>query len=105
MAPVTLTHHGSTITGELALEVGPGMLARDRDRALDDALAGPLSELAAKLDSVLAAAPHRYARPTPGKDAQGLTHFEVCGRVEGDFLVPDLKRRPAEGRKASKPRQ
>jgi hypothetical protein len=103
MESVTLTVRGNTVTGELALEVAPGTLAGERDRALDQALAGPLSEAAETLGSVLAAAPHRYARPTPGKDATGLTHFVVRARVEGETLVPDLQRQAeVDARKAAK---
>ena len=92
MPTVTLTVRNDTVEGELALEIAPGTLAPARDRALDEALSGPLTERAAQLASVLAAAPHRYARPTPGKDAEGRTHFVVRGRVEGEYLVPDLQR-------------
>jgi hypothetical protein len=111
VAPVTLTAHGKNVVGEVAIEVGPATLAIDRDRALDLALAGPLGDVARELDVILAAAPHRYARPNPGKGADGLTHFAVRGRVEGDRLMPDLHRSPAKevevapavGRRPGKP--
>ena len=92
MVPVALTVHGKNVDGDVAIEVGPATVARERDHALDLALAGPLADIAKELDAILAAAPHRYARPIPGKDAEGLTHFAVRARLEGDRLVPDLDR-------------
>ncbi len=91
MVPVALTVHGKNVVGEVAIEVGPATLAGERDRLLDQVLTGPLADLAKELDTILAAAPHRYARPNPGKDANGLTRFTVRARVEGDRLVPDVK--------------
>lgn len=88
---VALTVHGRHVTGEVAIEIGPATLATQRDRALDAALAGPLSDLALEHDSVLAAAPHRFARATPNKNADGLTLFRVRARLEGGRLVPDVK--------------
>ena len=91
MVAAALTVHGKNVVGEVAIEVGPATLASDRDHALDLALAGPLGDIARELDVILAAAPHRYARPNPGKGADGLTRFAVRARVEGDRLMPDVK--------------
>ncbi len=86
-----LTVNGRHVTGEVTLEIGPATLATERDRALDAVLSGPLSDLAQEHDSVLAAAPHRFARATPGKDANGLTIFKVRARLEGGRLIPNVK--------------
>ncbi len=86
-----LTVHGRHVVGEIAIEIGPATLAAERDRALDAALATPLSDIALEHDSVLAAAPNKYARAVPGKDANGLTRFKVRARLEGGRLVPELK--------------
>lgn len=99
---MTLSIRGSTVVGEVALEIGPATVARDRDRSLDDALAVTLTELSSQLGVVLAAAPHRYARPIPGKDEAGLTRFLVRGRVEGDCLVPDVQLEVAKRAKRSR---
>jgi hypothetical protein len=94
MPPVSLTLHGKDVVGEVALEIGPATLATERDRLLDHALTGPLSDIAKETGTMLAAAPHRYAKPKPGKDAEGLTHFSVRGLVEGDRLVPAHRKAP-----------
>jgi len=77
------------VTGEIALEVRPGTTAQVRDRALDAALSGPLTDAAEALGAVLAAPPHRFAHALPGKDEAGLTRFIVRGRAEGGRLVPE----------------
>ncbi|MBN9159780.1 MAG: hypothetical protein BGO98_26690 [Myxococcales bacterium 68-20] len=77
------------VTGEVAIELRPGMTAQLRDRALDAALSDPLNDAAERLGVVVAAPPHRFAQPLPGKDEAGMTRFAVCGRAEGGRLVPE----------------
>lgn len=79
---------GDLVVGMIALAVPPGTVAKARDALLDDALRLQLTDLADELRVALAAAPHRYAWDRPGRDPQGRTRFAVCGRVEGDVLVP-----------------
>jgi hypothetical protein len=79
---------GDLVVGTIALSVPPGTVAAARDKMLDDALRLQLGDLADELRVALAAAPRRYAWPLPGRDEQGRTRFSVCGRVEGDVLVP-----------------
>lgn len=76
------------VTGEFALELPPGMVAAKRDKAVDEALTGPLYEAARKLGVVLSSDANDYAHPLNGHDEQGRTRFQVRGRVEGDLLVP-----------------
>ena len=80
---------GSTVRGELALDVTPGTKRAKRDRAIDALLAVPLTDAAVALSVVLAAAPSAFDFPLPGKDDAGRTRFVVRGRVEGDRLVPE----------------
>ena len=87
-----LSVKGSVVSGEIALEIKPGTTAKEQNDALDGVLSGPLSDAASGLDSVLAAAPHRFARPLPGKDAEGRTRFVVRGHAEGGRLVPERVR-------------
>ena len=87
----SLSIEGKLVTGEVTLDVHPAMTAAERDRALDAALSERLTELATELGVVLSSAPHRYARPLPGKDAAGKTRFLVRGRAEGDYLLPVRK--------------
>lgn len=84
-----LTIKDQLVTGEIAIDVPPGTTAQVRDRALDAALSGPLSDAAEQLGAVVAAPPHRFAHPLPGKDEAGLTRFTVRGRAEGGRLVPE----------------
>lgn len=77
------------VSGEIAIEVPPGTTAQVRDRALDAALSGALGDAADRLGAVLAAPPHRFAHPLPGKDEAGRTRFVVRGRAEGGRLVPE----------------
>jgi hypothetical protein len=86
---VALHIEGKTVHGEVALELPPGTKAAKRDRALDALLAAPLSDAAASLSAVLAAAPSAFAYALPGKDEAGRTRFVVRGRAEGDRLVPE----------------
>ena len=89
---VQLTRDGDAIEGVLALEVAPGTLAQAQSRAIDLALSEALTAEADALGCVLGAAPSRFARQLPGKDAEGRVRFSVRARVEGDRLVPDHKR-------------
>jgi len=84
----TLRIEGAEVRGEVLLLVAPGTLKKAQDRALDDALRGPMNDAAESLGVLLAASPSSYSRPLPGKDEEGRTRFEVRGRVEGDRLVP-----------------
>ena len=84
-----LTIQEQVVTGEIAIEVPPGTTAQVRDRALDAALTGPLGDAAESLGAVVAAPPHRFAHPLPGKDEAGRTRFAVRGRAEGGRLIPE----------------
>ncbi len=84
-----LTIKDQLVSGEIAIDVPPGTTAQVRDRALDEALSGPLNDAAGELGAVLAAPPHRFAQPLPGKDEEGRTRFSVRGRAEGGRLVPE----------------
>lgn len=77
------------INGEIALVVAPGTSSEVQTRAIDDALEAPLSSKAKELGLVMDAAPSRYTRAVPGKDAEGRLRFAVRGRAEGDRLVPN----------------
>ena len=87
---VKLTVKGDWVEGELALSLPPGTSSAAQDKAVGEALARPLEDAAAELGVVLAAAPRRFARPLPGKDANGNTRYAVAARVEGERLVPAL---------------
>jgi len=76
------------VVGELALTIAPGTVAQVQSRAVDDALAGPLAEKAELMRAVLEAAPSRFTRQLPGKDAEGRVRFSIRARAEGDRLVP-----------------
>lgn len=80
------------VRGELALVVAPGTVAKERDRLLDRALRGPLTERAEELGAVLVAAPASYCFVRPGKDEEGRTTFDVGGRLEGERLIPERPR-------------
>ena len=88
---LALTVNEGLVTGEVALEIGPGTPASAISAALDAALAGPLATAAEELGAVLAAAPHRYARALPGKDEAGRTRYMVRARREGDMVVPAVR--------------
>jgi|JI10StandDraft_1071094.scaffolds.fasta_scaffold323637_2 hypothetical protein len=86
---LTVGPDGEQLTGELALAVSPGTSADVQSRLIDDVLDGPLSDHARALGVVLDAAPARFTRGLPGKDAEGRVRFSVRARVEGDRLVPN----------------
>ena len=92
-----LTIQEQVVSGEIAIEVPPGTTAQARDRALDAALTDPLGDAAERLGAVVAAPPHRFAHPLPGKDEAGRTRFVVRGRAEGGRLVPERGTLKAEG--------
>jgi hypothetical protein len=104
---VKLQVQRTSVQGEVALVVPPGTPAAEQDRLLLQALNGPLSDAVREMGVVLAAAPRKYARPLPGKDAEGRTRFFVAGRVEGEALVPALHDPPPKDRtaKGKRPRQ
>lgn len=83
---------GGQVIGTVAVRLPPGMSSKERERAIDDALAGMLGEAVDPIGVVLAAEPVRYAQERRGRDAEGRTIFEVAGRVEGDRLVPAISR-------------
>jgi hypothetical protein len=83
-----LVHGEGRVTGTIAVRIPPGTSHEARARLIDDELAEPLANAAAALNVVLAAAPSRYARERPGRDAEGRTVLDVAGRVEGDLLMP-----------------
>ena len=80
------------VTGTIALLIKPGIDREAREKLVDDALAGPLTEASSALGIVMAASPAKYTRERPGRDAEGRTVLEVAGRVEGDQLVPAISR-------------
>lgn len=79
---------GDLITGEIALAIAPGTSADVQSRAIDDALDDALTARARELGLVLDAAPSRFVRAIPGKDAEGRLRFAIRARPEGDRLVP-----------------
>lgn len=83
---------GNEVVGEVSIVVAPGTRADVQAKLLDDALRKELADLAASLQVVLVSPPSRYAKPAPGKGADGTTRFVVRGRIEGEQLVPVRKR-------------
>lgn len=77
--------------GVVAIALAPGISSEERDRLVGEALGSPLDAVARELGVILAAAPSRFARERPGRDAAGRTVFDVAGRVEGDVLVPAVR--------------
>lgn len=80
------------VMGSITVTIPPGASREARTRAIDEALAGPLATAATELGAVVAAAPERFTRERPGRDAEGRTVLDVAGRVEGDALVPAVSR-------------
>lgn len=89
---VALSTVDEAVEGELALPVAPGTRADAQARAIDEALGPALEAAAEALGVVLGAAPSRFTRMLPGKDAEGRLRFAVAARAEGDRLVPQRKR-------------
>ena len=88
MGDVTLEVEGDEVSGELTLVVQIGQKAPSLNAALDRALSAKLIDAATSLGVVVAAAPHAYAKPLPGRDEAGRVRYLVRGRREGDRLVP-----------------
>lgn len=80
------------VTGTVAVAARPGWTQPERERAVEEALSEGLNAAAGELGVVLAAAPARYTKERPGRDAEGRIVLEVAGRVEGDRLVPAVSR-------------
>jgi chromosome segregation ATPase len=92
------TEHGLVareghVMGSIAVALAPGSTRAARASALEAALGDALTSAATELGLVLGAAPERYTRERPGRDADGNTVLDVLGRVEGDVLVPAVSGR------------
>ncbi len=85
-----LVAEGTRVFGSIAVRIKPGSSHEARGQAIDEELEGPLADVATELCVILAAAPSRYTRERPGRDAEGRTVLDVFGRVEGDVLVPAI---------------
>jgi hypothetical protein len=85
---VKLTIDGKNASGEIALDVKPGTRAEAIEKMLLAELNDALNQAADEMEAVLATYPSRYARPVPGKDAEGKTRYQVRARKEGGSLVP-----------------
>jgi hypothetical protein len=88
MGDDALRIEGNEVVGELALVIQLGQKSPSINAALDRALSAKLSDAAAALGVVVAAAPHTFAKPLPGRDEAGRVRYAVRGRREGDRLVP-----------------
>jgi chromosome segregation ATPase len=80
------------VTGTIAVPAKPGWTQQEREKAIEAALDEQLAAAADELSVVLAAAPAKYTKERPGRDAEGRIVLEVAGRVEGDRLVPAVSR-------------
>lgn len=80
------------VTGTIAVPAKPGWTQPQREQAIEAALDEHLNAAAEELGVVLAAAPAKYTKERPGRDAEGRVVLEVAGRVEGDRLVPAVSR-------------
>jgi hexokinase len=80
------------VVGSVAVRIAPGASSQEREKAINEVLSAELSESAMELGVVLAAAPERFTRERPGRDAEGRTILEISGRVEGDTLVPAVSK-------------
>ena len=76
------------VFGAIAVTLPPGVSRADREKAIDAALTDKLTEAAKELGLIVSAAPSRYVRERPGRDADGNTVLDIVGRAEGDLLVP-----------------
>ena len=81
---------GGRVVGRVAVLVPPGVSSRERSQIVDEVLAPELARVAEELGATLSTAPEKFTRELPGRDAEGRTHLEVGGRVEGDLLFPAL---------------
>jgi len=91
-SPHGLVAEGGRVTGTIAVPAKPGWSHAEREEAIEAALDDALAAAAAELSVVLAAAPVKYTKERPGRDAEGRVVLEVAGRVEGDRLVPAVSR-------------
>lgn len=91
-SPHGLVAANGAVTGTIAVPAKPGWTQQDREQAIDAALDERLHAAADELGVVLAAAPAKYTKERPGRDAEGRLVLEVAGRVEGDRLVPAVSR-------------
>lgn len=85
------------VSGTVAVKITGWASRREREQAINDALAGALSKASEELGVVLAATPVSYTKERPGRDSQGRMVLEVHGCIEGDVLLPSV-------RAATKPR-
>jgi hypothetical protein len=88
MSDFALRVEGDEVTGEFSLLVQLGQKSPSLNAALDRALGVKLSDAATSMGVVVAAAPHTFAKPLPGRDETGRVRYLVRGRREGDRLVP-----------------
>ncbi|MFT3766908.1 MAG: hypothetical protein QM820_15530 [Minicystis sp.] len=91
-SPHGLVAENGRVTGTIAVPAKGGWSQQEREQAIEAALNDPLDEAVESLGVVLAAAPAKYTKERPGRDAQGRLVLEVAGRVEGDKLVPAVSR-------------
>lgn len=91
-SPYGLVAEGGRVTGTVAVAPKAGWTQQEREAAVDAALDEHLGRAADELGVVLAAAPIKYTKERPGRDAEGRLVLEVAGRVEGDRLVPAVSR-------------
>jgi hypothetical protein len=82
---------GDHVRGTIAVRIPPGGSSEHRLQLLDEVLTEQLDAVVSDLSVVLAAAPVKYVRERPGRDAEGQTIFDVDGLVEGDRLVPAVR--------------
>lgn len=85
---ITLTIEGDEVRGEVALAVAPGTRSAAIEGQLEAAIGAALHDAAERMGLVLTTYPSRYARPLPGKNADGTTRYALKGRREGAGLVP-----------------
>jgi hypothetical protein len=87
-----LVAENGRVTGTIAVPAKPGWTHQEREEAIEAALNDALHAAAEQIGAVLAAAPAKYTKERPGRDAAGRMVLEVAGRVEGDRLVPAVSR-------------
>ncbi|MEZ4295378.1 MAG: hypothetical protein R3B70_10415 [Polyangiaceae bacterium] len=91
-SPYGVITEGGRVMGTIAVTIPPGVSRSEREKLIDEALAGALEGAAREMGLVLSASPSRYARERPGRDESGATVMDVAGRAEGDVLVPGMAR-------------
>lgn len=87
-----LVENDGKLTGTILVTPKPGWTQQQREAAIEAALDQPLTEAIKGLGVVLAAAPVKYTKERPGRDAEGRIVLDVGGRVEGDRLTPAVSR-------------